>query len=287
MDICFVILHYMTYEMTKKSVDTLLALFGGRKYHIVVVDNGSTNGSGAKLKEQYADNKYITILMNKENMGFAKGNNVGWKYVKERFKPKYIVVMNNDVLIKDQLFIEKVQQINEKYEFAVLGPDILNPYCGTHQNPLRIKPITVQAVKMRIKLYTFRSKFSLVCYGLLVLRNTIFGVHRINKTISEYSEPHCDVVLNGACLIFSTRFIEKREDCFNPITFLYSEEHILYYECMNMDLKMVYSPEIYVEHYEHISTDASFRSDYKKYIIKNKWRKESAMALLKVLEQSG
>ena len=109
MDICFVILHYMAFEMTRKSVDTLLALFGGKNVHIAVVDNGSANGSGAKLKEQYADNKYITILMNKVNIGFAKGNNVGHKYVKERFNPKYVVVMNNDVLIKDRLFIEKIQ----------------------------------------------------------------------------------------------------------------------------------------------------------------------------------
>ena len=63
--------------MTKECVDTLLKVFAGRKFHIVIVDNGSANETGLKLKEQYADNSNITVLINKENLGFAKGNNVG------------------------------------------------------------------------------------------------------------------------------------------------------------------------------------------------------------------
>ena len=285
MDICFVILHYMAYGMTKECVDTILAVFEGKNYHIAVIDNGSANETGEKLKEQYSDNKHITVLLNKENIGFAKGNNVGYKYVKERFKPKYIVVMNNDVLIKDRYFIEKIQKIDETFEFAVLGPDILNPYYKCHQNPLRKKPITVQEVKRRIVKFTLKTKYAHVCSVLSFIRNTVFGVPHISRTIEEYGEPLCDVVLNGACLILSTRFIDNRDECFNPQTFLYGEEHIFYYECMSKNLKMVYSPEVYVEHYEHVSTDASFKSNYEKYITKNTWRKESAMVMLKVLEQ--
>ena len=92
------------------------------------------------------------------------------------------------------------------------------------------------------------------------------------------------MVLHGACLIFSSRFIEKRKECFNPLTFIYGEEHILYHECMQLNLKMVYSPEVYVEHYMQVSTDTSFKSDYQKYFNKYIWLKESAEVLLKVLE---
>ena len=285
MDICFVILHYMAYEMTKECIDTLLGVFEGKKFHIAVIDNGSANETGEKLKEQYSDNKNVTVLMNKENLGFAKGNNVGYKYVKERFKPKYIVVMNNDVLIKDRYFIEKIQKIDETFEFAVLGPDILNPYYKCHQNPLRKKPITVQEVKRRIVKFTLKIKYAHVCSVLSFIRNTVFGVPHISRTVEEYGVPQCDVVLNGACLILSDRFIEKREECFNPQTFLYGEEHIFYHECVSKKLKMVYSPEVSVEHYERVSTDASFKSNYEKYITKNLWRKESAMIMLRALEQ--
>jgi len=193
--------------------------------------------------------------------------------------------MNNDVLIKDPFFIEKIQQIDETFEFAVLGPDIFNPYYKSHQNPLRENPITVQEVKRRIAKFTLKIKYAHVCSVLSFLRNSVFGVPHISRTVEEYGVPQCDVVLNGACLILSVRFIENREECFNPQTFLYGEEHILYYECMSKKLKMVYSPEVSVEHYEHVSVDASFKSNYEKYITKNLWRKESAMIMLRALEQ--
>lgn len=283
MEIGFVILHYLVYEMTKECVDALLNVFAGRKFHIAIVDNGSENKTGMKLKEQYADNSYVTVLINKENLGFAKGNNVGYRYIKERFNPRYIVVMNNDVLIKDHLFIEKIRSLEDEFRFAVLGPDIRNPYNDTHQNPLRLKPMTVEDVKKRLKVAKLITRFPHVSYARRLLMHSIFGIPSVSRSIEEYGVPHCNVVLHGACLILSSRFMEKRDECFNPQTFIYGEEHILYHECMKLGLKMVYSPEIYVEHYMRVSTDASFKSNYEKYVNKYIQLKESAIVLLKLL----
>lgn len=284
MEICFVILHYLAYEMTKECVDTLVNVFSGKEFHIAVVDNGSPNKTGMKLKEHYADNSRITVLINEENLGFAKGNNVGYRYIRERFKPKYVIVMNNDVLIKDSLFIEKIRRLEDIYGFDVLGPDIYNPNDDIHQNPLRLKPITMEEVKRRLRVSSFILKLPYVCYVRTVLKSFIYGTPQVKRLIEEYGQMHRDVVLHGACLIFSSRFMEKREECFNPQTFIYGEEHILYQECKKMNLKMIYSPELYVEHYMRVSTDASFKSNYQRYVNKHKWLKESATVLLKVLE---
>lgn len=283
MEICFLVLHYLAYEMTKECVDTLLSVFAGRKFHIVIVDNGSANETGLKLKEQYADNSNITVLINEENLGFAKGNNVGYRYIRERFNTRYIVVMNNDVLIKDHLFIEKIQSLEDEFRFAVLGPDIRNPYNNIHQNPLRIKPMTVEDVKKRLRVAERIIKHPHVSYAKRLLKHCIYGTPQVGRSIEEYGVPRSDVVLHGACLIFSACYIEKRNECFNPQTFIYGEEDILYHECMELGLKMVYSPVIYVEHRMRVSTDVSFKSNYEKYVNKYIQLKESAIVLLKVL----
>ena len=41
------------------------------KYHIVIVDNASPNGSGKELEEYYEHSEKVTVLLSEENLGFA------------------------------------------------------------------------------------------------------------------------------------------------------------------------------------------------------------------------
>ena len=78
MDVVFVILHYMAIDVTMKSVEYITENIDTNQYHIVIVDNASGNGSGEELKAFYLDRGDVTVLINEENLGFAKGNNVGF-----------------------------------------------------------------------------------------------------------------------------------------------------------------------------------------------------------------
>jgi GT2 family glycosyltransferase len=65
----------------------------GQTFHdfeTILVDNGSTDGSAKFAEERYG--KFIRILRNKENLGFAGGNNIGIQAA----RGKYIVLLNND-----------------------------------------------------------------------------------------------------------------------------------------------------------------------------------------------
>lgn len=50
---------------------------------IIIVDNCSPNGSGKQLEKMYSKCINITVIINEENQGFAKGNNLGYQYIKE------------------------------------------------------------------------------------------------------------------------------------------------------------------------------------------------------------
>ena len=109
------------------------------KVQIIVVDNGSENNSGQDLSERYKNNDKITVLLNQKNLGFAQGNNVGFNYAKYHLNAHFIVLINNDTIIKQKNFIEIIVQKYKETSFHVLGPDIISTINGQHQNPCRSK----------------------------------------------------------------------------------------------------------------------------------------------------
>ena len=257
----FVVLHYLAYEMTLQCTESLLGLAGEK--HIVIVDNASPDGSGEKLAAHFSgQSSEVTVLPSLCNEGFARGNNRGYEYLQTHFSCDFIVVLNNDVLIPDTGFIGKVEEIYKETPFAVLGPDILNPKTGIHQNPALPHGLgreEVLALRSRCQkdLAHFRwrrFKWSLKKYF----------VHKPEAVEKPWREAARNPVLHGACFIFSADFIRSREHAFNPATFLYFEENILHYECLQEGLTLLYSPQVQVRHLEDVSTDQAFRRRAKK-----------------------
>ncbi len=278
----FVILHYLAYEMTKKCIERLCNLYSTFDIQIVCVDNGSTNDSFDKLKS-FFKNFPITFIHNNKNLGFAQGNNIGYLYLKANYDCNYIIVINNDVLFEDKNSLIKIDELYDKEKYSVLGPDIYNPKTNVHQNPAynynvkRLYGRTISDIKARnIELKQNYSHFFIfyITDKLLKFRHKYF--HWVRKIIPKKNVPPADVkldsidmqmenvVLHGSCYIFSEDFINKRSFAFNPNTFLYFEEDILHYECQLENLKMIYTPEIRVQHLEDVSTNLAFKKQYKK-----------------------
>ncbi len=65
-------------------------------FDILLVDNGSTDGSYDVLKETFPD---IRFLHNPENLGFAEGNNRGIKLAFNDLAADYVVLLNNDTIV--------------------------------------------------------------------------------------------------------------------------------------------------------------------------------------------
>lgn len=67
----------------------------------------------------------MILIRNTENLGFAKGNNVGIEYAKRNYKPQFIVVLNSDTELIQNDLVEKLDNEYRNSEFALLGPLIL------------------------------------------------------------------------------------------------------------------------------------------------------------------
>ena len=137
MDIVFVILHYLAIDETKRCVEYINKNIDTDMYQIVIVDNNSANGSGKMLQEYYEQQTKVTVLLNEENLGFARGNNVGFLYAKKQWNPRYIVLLNNDVYLLEMELVRKLDVEYEKSGFAVSGPLIMTADGKCDINPIR------------------------------------------------------------------------------------------------------------------------------------------------------
>src|SRR3972149_8894642 len=87
-------------------------------YEVVVVDNGSTDGSVERLKKDFKDVVYIE---NKENLGYTGGNNVGIKYAMDR-RGEFIWLLNNDTLIESDSLDILIRAAKDNPYAGVLSP---------------------------------------------------------------------------------------------------------------------------------------------------------------------
>ena len=124
----------MAYDMTVHCTNTLLENYRDKNIRIVIVDNASPNDTGKNLAAYYKEQTTVTVLFSRENVGFARGNNIGYSCLRDSCD--YIIIMNNDVLIQQPNFLEKIHDLYQREQYAVLGPDIYSPSgVRKHQNP--------------------------------------------------------------------------------------------------------------------------------------------------------
>ena len=102
--ICYVILNYKTYEEAAACAESILSTQTWKNMHIVIVDNGSGNGSEEWLAEHFIDEKRVRVTASGENLGFARGNNLGIRYAREHYDPDLIVAANSDILFEQPDF---------------------------------------------------------------------------------------------------------------------------------------------------------------------------------------
>lgn len=104
--VTIVIPNYNGIKFLKDCLDSVYAQKGGTEFEVLVVDNGSTDGSVSFLRENFPQARLICLP---ENTGFCHGVNVG---IRQSDSP-YIILLNNDTRVYPD-FVESLYQ-------AILG----------------------------------------------------------------------------------------------------------------------------------------------------------------------
>ncbi|MEN6552618.1 MAG: glycosyltransferase family 2 protein [Methanobacterium sp.] len=70
------------------------------------------------------DSNHLILIKNKENYGFAEGNNVGIRFSLNNLDPEYILLLNNDTVVGKNFLDEMVKTGENEREIGILGPKI-------------------------------------------------------------------------------------------------------------------------------------------------------------------
>src|SRR4051794_15878382 len=92
--VSIIILNWNSYAVTRDCILSLRKM-DYQNFEVVLVDNGSVDGSPEKLLENAPE---IRLIKNASNLGFACGCNVGMREALCR-GTDYILLLNNDTIV--------------------------------------------------------------------------------------------------------------------------------------------------------------------------------------------
>lgn len=115
-----VILNYKTYKDTIRLVRDLQT-FSDIDLQIVVVDNCSPNESYEELKKTFRNVSNIDTIKADENGGYAKGNNIGLRFL-EKYNPEYVLILNNDIYFDKTTLEECIKQYKLLPDAGAIAP---------------------------------------------------------------------------------------------------------------------------------------------------------------------
>jgi len=137
-ELSIIIVNWNTKQLLLDCLNSIFRNTKNLNYEVIVVDNGSTDGSrkwlrnlglkgyrniGEKPKSLYPYTPIpLKIIFNKKNLGFSKANNQGIKIAKGR----YILLLNSDTKIMDNALKKLVDFAETKPNLGVVGPRLLN-----------------------------------------------------------------------------------------------------------------------------------------------------------------
>ena len=233
-----VVINYHSEEKTIEFVRTELAKIRS-DYAVVIVDNGSTELSRDRLLEAFkGTDQYVFVAPSDENLGFARGNNLGAEVARNQFSPDVLLFANNDIRLVDLDTVDRMAaKLKSLDEAGALGPKVVG-LDGRLQSP---EPF-ISFWDRHVALYW---------RNLLPFKSKPFWVE-----YSQTAEEGYHYRVSGSF------FMVKAEDYFacgemDPNTFLYSEEMILSERLRKIGKGVYYYPEVSVVH-EHGATTRKY-----------------------------
>jgi GT2 family glycosyltransferase len=116
-----VVLNWNGNAFIKGCLDSVLAQ-DYENLEVIVVDNGSSDGSAEIIREDYDD---VVLVETGQNLGFGGGNNIGI----DRAKGKYVLILNNDAEL-DPACVSEMKRSLEKdgrYGACASRIDVMDP----------------------------------------------------------------------------------------------------------------------------------------------------------------
>lgn len=243
-----IILNYNNYYDTINCIQSVYQHCFDESLLTVIVDNGSDNDSIIQISTFLQHNKFnykilnisqeiknedgsIVIIPTNENLGYAKGNNIGIRFLINQ-KVDQILILNNDILFTSNIIIPLVNCLNAHPELGLVSPLLLKDEKRIDYKCCRNNPTNWMIICESM------SFLKLPGIKRIVSRNYIL---KTTPSIINNQIVFCDII-SGACILAKTTTWEQLHG-FDENTFLYYEESILFEKLKGLNLKTGILPE--------------------------------------------
>ena len=157
--------------------------------HIIVIDNCSTDKTPVFIEQNFPD---VELIRSQENLGFGKGNNIGFKKALEK-NADYVFLLNQDAWVQPDTIQKLVEVHTKNIEYGVLSPVHLNgtekeletkfaEYAGPENTPEFLSDLYTQQLK---PIYT--AKF-VNAAAWLISRDCLSKTGGFNPLFPHYGE---------------------------------------------------------------------------------------------------
>lgn len=218
--ISIVTVNYNGCEDTCQMLESLRANVS-YPYEVIVVDNGSRCDEAAVIAARFPG---VVAVRSEENLGFAGGNNLGFK----KATGDYILLLNNDTLVRDDSFRYLVEKLDSSPRIGAVCPKIRFAFAPEH---------------IQFAGYTPLSR--------ITLRNDLIGFDCPDD--GRFDVPAATPYAHGAAMMVKREVLERVGDM--------PEMYFLYYEELDWSTRITeagyeiwYEPRSTVFHKESAST---------------------------------
>jgi len=232
-----IIVNWNTRQMTLECLRSLYAQTRRTDFEVLLVDNGSHDGSAAAIAEEFPQ---VRLIAETTNHGFAVANNMAVKLVRGR----RLLLLNSDTVVLDGA-------VDRLVEFAES-----RPAAGIWGGRTLFGDMSLNLTSC----WQRQTLWSVVCFafGLTKLfpRSNFFNPEALTAWKRD-TVRNVDIVTG--CFLLIDADLWRRLDGFDPTFFMYGEEADLCARARALGARPVITPEATIIHYGGGS--AATRSD--------------------------
>ncbi len=224
-DITLAIINYNTRGLLKTCLNSILKeppLIG---YEIIVIDNGSSDGSVDMMKQTFPN---IHLLENAGNLGYAAAANQGLR----TSHAKYVLVLNTDIEMDRDAIDILVEHADRHEDLAVAGPLLLNTDGSIQMSGRRFPSFLDATMHAFLGMVWPRNRFS--------VRYRLLDWDRKNDSLVDW-------VCGAAMLV--RRSAAEQVDFFDEGYFMYVEDMDLCYRLWQNGWKVYFCPDAKMVHH--------------------------------------
>ena len=226
MELSIIITSFKQPEILKACVESIKKSARGFDYEIIEIDSASEEDTQSMMKENFPDVKLFPF---KENVGFQELVKKGY----EMSKGEYILVMNGDMVVKEDAIFRLLDYVKNHPEVGIAGPQLFGFNDEVQDSCFRFyTPLTI-------------------IYRRTILGKCKFARAHIDKFLMKdfdhKSTKEVDWVM-GSALMMSRKSIEK-VGLMDPRFKMYFEDVDWCRRFWENNLKVVYYPAAKMYHY--------------------------------------